>query len=171
MPVKNPLDVLDRMRADLRVTASRLAWTAAYALLAITATIGGIGFLLAALHTYLAARTSPAEAGLIVGGLLLVVAAGLLAVAARGLRPARPSRESPGRPTGSRTDDGPRDSQAAAEFAADLGENLGRQGVDWARSHPFAACAAALAAGVAFGASPGLRRSLTGRSETGRDPE
>ena len=99
MPVKNPLDVLDRMRADLRVAASRLAWTAAFALLAITATIGGIGFLLAALHTYLAARTSPAEAGLIVGGLLLVVAAGLLAVAARGLRPARPSRESPaGRP-------------------------------------------------------------------------
>ncbi len=48
------------------------------------------------------------------------------------------------------------------EFAVQMGQLLGQQAAGWTRQHPYGAVGVALAAGVAVGMSPELRRALRG---------
>ncbi len=96
----------------------------------------------------------PAAAGLTgVAGLVLTIVLGLLAKLALRRprrRPAAPLRTPLSGITG-----------AAGGIAAELGAHAARQIVDTTRAHPYRTMGAALAAGLAVGAMPELRKAIT----------
>jgi len=147
--------VLDQFGERLRAAGSRLALAGGLLLTAAVAALGGLGFLVAMLYMYLATAISPLAAGLLTGGLLLVVAAFLLFLASRNLRGPAPSRRTAPQPLDSSANAAPND------LAAQMGASLGADAVDWARKNPAAGIGAALAAGFVVGANPGLVRELS----------
>lgn len=114
------------------------------------ATLTGLGFLLAALYTWLAGLLPAWGAALAVAGVcFVVVAAAVVSICiAVGAPPAvSVSAETSAEP----------DNRTAT---ADLAYDLGRLGAEKVRENPQATLAAALVAGVVVGASPGARRQL-----------
>ena len=96
----------------------------------------------------------PAAAGLTgVAGLVLAVVLGLLAKLA--LRSPRRRVAPLATPASGITG-------VAGGIAADLGALAARQIVDTTRAHPYRTMGAALAAGIAVGAVPELRKAITG---------
>lgn len=157
---------MERLRANLRAAGSRIAWAGALSFLAVLSGLTGVGFLLAVLHMRLSIMWGVQEASLAMGGVLLVLAALLMLGARRaiGQRPSGPATSTPaaGLEGAAPPRSGPAD---PTQLAAQMGEDIGAQAAVWARSHPVLALAVALAAGVAVGANPGLRRKLTGRHD------
>jgi hypothetical protein len=95
---------------------------------------------------------SAAAAGLTgVAGLVLVALLGLCAKLALSPR-RRPALPAPA----------PRGNGVATGIAADLGALAAQQIVNTTRAHPYGTMGAALAAGLAVGAVPELRKSLMG---------
>jgi hypothetical protein len=92
--------------------------------------------------------TPPAAAGLT--GLAGLVLAGLLGLLARGVSRS-PRRRVPA----------PAPAHGANGIAADLGALAAQQIVNATREHPYGTMGAALAAGLAVGAMPELRKTLT----------
>jgi hypothetical protein len=97
----------------------------------------------------------PGAAGLTgLAGLVLVLLFGLAA---------KLSMRSPRRPAvAAATVPSPRVNGVASGFAADLGALAAQQIVNTTRAHPYSTMGAALAAGLAVGAVPELRKSLMG---------
>ncbi len=91
----------------------------------------------------------PPAAAAIVGGGGLVLAALFGIVARRVLRPAAPPAVA-------------RSHNTVDDAAADLGALVAQQIVNTTREHPYGTVGAALAAGLAVGAIPELRKALTG---------
>ena len=134
----------------MRSWSARLGFAAAgFAVAFVVATIG-LGFLGAALFLELeAAGLSPPAAAAIVGAAGLALAALIGLLAKRFLRPAAA-------PTMART------GSTVNDAAADLGALVAQQIVSSARAHPYGTIGAALAAGLAVGALPELRKALKG---------
>jgi hypothetical protein len=109
-----------------------------------------IGFFAAAAFLGLkAAGMSAPGAAVIVGVGGLILAALLGYVARRSLRPAGARRAAA------------RSGNVVNDAAADLGMLIAQQITSSTRAHPFTTMAAALAAGLAVGAIPELRKALT----------
>jgi hypothetical protein len=162
IPVLRSLaDLAGAEAARWRRGAARSAIGLALALLAVLAALEGLNILLIGLYASLL-RTQPAwEAGLLVGGVVIVLAALALAVIARRLRSPRaiPPLPPPGaRPESARLDSAP------AVLGATAAELIGRTNL---RARDIAL--AALVAGLVLGASPDLRRRLFSRKKVMSD--
>jgi hypothetical protein len=135
---------------------ARIGITVAAGLAALVVFAITMWFLGDALMLWLEDKTIPpaGAAGLTgVAGLVLV---GLLGLTARwALHPRR-------RPVIAATTASPGVNGVANGIAADLGALAAQQIVGTARSHPYGTAGAALAAGLAVGAVPELRKSLMG---------
>ena len=110
----------------------------------------GIVFLAGALYLALVANLPPALAALLTGLAVLATALIVIAIARLALHPPRHAQP----PAGSAA------SGEALDPSLLLGEALGSELVNCTRAHPYGSMLAALAAGFAFGASPGLRKTL-----------
>lgn len=110
----------------------------------------GMVFLAGALYLALIETTTPALAALLTGLAVLAAAVIVIAIAWLVLRPSGKGQ----RPARSGASGEPLDPSLL------LGEALGSELVNCTRTHPYGSMLAALAAGFAFGASPGLRKTL-----------
>lgn len=128
---------------------ARIAFAAAAGVVALVLFLVAAWFLGDALMLLLqTAHLSPAAAAALTGVAGLVLA-GLIGLTARLVM--RPRRR-PAAPAAS----------SGNGIAADLGALAAQQIVGTARSHPYGTAGAALAAGLAVGAIPELRKSLVG---------
>ena len=136
---------------------TRIAFAAAAGLVALIALTATMWFLGDALLLLFEAKdfSPPAAAGLT--GLAGLVLAGLLGLLARGV--ARAPRRRASMPA---TAPPPGVNGVANGIAADLGALAAQQIVNTTREHPYGTMGAALAAGLAVGAIPELRKTLTG---------
>lgn len=114
------------------------------------AALAGMGFLMAALYTWLTGVLPAWGAALAVAGVcFVVVAAALIAmrIAVSMPPPVAASADTSAPPTG-------------GDAFGDLAYDLGRIGAEKVRENPYATLAAAIVAGVVVGASPTARRQL-----------
>ena len=111
----------------------------------------GVGFVLAAVYLAVQDIASPSVAAAATGGLALIITV-LFAFVAR----ARMRRET----TSPRSSGTSNNAASQSALAAEIGQAAGLQMTSWVKSRPIATTAAALLAGFAVGASPGLRSLL-----------
>jgi hypothetical protein len=131
---------------------ARLGLAAASGVLALIIAAIALGYLFQSLRLLLEANAfSPPGATSIVGAGALVLAA-LLALLTRHLL----------RPTAVKPVAAVRGNGVADNVAADLGALTAQQILIATREHPYGTMGAALAAGLAVGAIPELRKTLTG---------
>jgi hypothetical protein len=133
---------------------TRLALAAAAGVVALIVSATTMWYLGDALMLLLEAKgfTPPAAAGLT--GLAGFVLTGLLGLLARGVSRSPRRRVSAPAPA-------PGANGVANGIAADLGALAAQQIVNATREHPYGTMGAALAAGLAVGAIPELRKTLT----------
>lgn len=154
----NPLlELLAVEKARLRRGLSRSALGLAVALFALLAALEGLLILLVGAYTSLAETHEPWVAGLIVGGIMLLVTVAVLALVARSLRQGRIPEAPPplAQPRFMETRTGA-DSPGLLKAAA--AEVIGRADI---KIRDVALLA--LVAGLALGVSPRLRSRLLGR--------
>jgi len=131
---------------------ARLGFAAASGVLALIITAIALGYLLQSACLLLEANAfSPPEATSIVAAGALVLAVLLALLARHFLRPAAAKPVAAVRGNG-----------VADNVAADLGALVAQQILIATREHPYGTMGAALAAGLAVGAIPELRKTLTG---------
>jgi len=134
---------------------TRIAIAVAAAIIALIALIVTLWFLGDALRLWLEDKAVPPAGAAGLTGLAGLVLVGLLGLIARlALRP----RRHPALPAAA----SPRVNGVANGIAADLGALAAQQIVNTTRSHPYGTVGAALAAGLAVGAVPELRKSVMG---------
>ena len=134
---------------------TRIGLAAAFGILALIVLGTTLWFLGDSLKLLLIANNfSPSAASGLTGvaGLVLVVTLGLTAKAM-----ASPPRRRPARPVAAPP---PAANGVGTGIAADLGALAAQQIVNTTRAHPYSTMGAALAAGIAVGAVPELRKSL-----------
>jgi hypothetical protein len=132
---------------------ARLGFAAASGVLALIITAIALGYLLQSACLLLEANAfSPPEATSIVAAGALVLAVLLALLARHFLRPA----------TSAKPVAAVRGNGVADNVAADLGALVAQQILIATREHPYGTMGAALAAGLAVGAIPELRKTLTG---------
>ncbi|HEV2189851.1 MAG TPA: hypothetical protein VGR70_21765 [Stellaceae bacterium] len=137
-------------------SGARLGLAAALAVLALLAGAIALVYFARSLFLLLAAQGFAPGAACALTGVCAIAAAAVLAVAGRLLtRPKATERPVPVA----------RSNGVATDFAADLGALAARQIVNATREHPYETMGAALAAGLAVGAVPELRKILTGLFE------
>jgi hypothetical protein len=134
---------------------SRIAIAVAAGVIALIALTVTLWFLGDALRLWLEDKAVPPAGAAGLTGLAGLVLVGLLGLVARAAlrprrRPALPATASP------------RVNGVANGIAADLGALAAQQIVNTTRSHPYGTVGAALAAGLAVGAVPELRKSVMG---------
>jgi hypothetical protein len=155
--VLNPLlDFLAVEKARLRRGLSRSALGLGVGLFAALAALEGLMILLVGGYASLAESREPWVAGVIVGGMMILVAVIALAVVALGLRRGRAS--APPRMAQPRFVDARNEADAPGLLKAAATEMIGRADI---KARDVALLA--LVAGLALGASPRLRRRLLGR--------
>jgi hypothetical protein len=132
---------------------ARLGFAAAAGVLALVIATIALGYLFQSACLLLEANAySPPAATSIVGAGALVLAALLALLARHFLRPAAAAK-----PVAAARSNG-----VADNVAADLGALVAQQILIATREHPYGTTGAALAAGLAVGAIPELRKTLTG---------
>jgi hypothetical protein len=132
---------------------ARLGFAAASGVLALIITAIALGYLFQSACLLLEANAfCPPAAASIVGAGALVLAALVALLARHFLRPA----------TAAKPVAAVRGNGVADNIAADLGALVAQQILIATREHPYGTMGAALAAGLAVGAIPELRKTLTG---------
>lgn len=132
---------------------ARLGAAAALAVFALIVTAIALAYLAQSVYLLLEASAfSPAAAAAITGGCAIALAAILGLIGRLFLRPKPAAHPAPAA----------RSNGAATDIAADLGALAAQHIVNATREHPYGTMGAALAAGLAVGASPELRKTLTG---------
>jgi hypothetical protein len=130
---------------------TRLALAAAAGVVALIVAAIALWFLGQALFLALAATTlSPAQAAVITGISLLVLAVLIGLVARALLRPGRTAVAAPVPSTGSVVND----------LALQLGGIVAQMAADTSKAHPYGTVGAAFTAGFGLGAMPELRKTL-----------
>lgn len=132
---------------------ARLGFAAALAALALIAAAIAIGYLAESVSLTLQASGFAASAAAAITGAGAIVVAVILGFSGRLFLRARPAAHR--RPA-------TRSNGVATDIAADLGALAAQQIVATTREHPYGTMGAALAAGIAVGAIPELRKTLTG---------
>lgn len=137
-------------------SGARLSLAAALAALALLASAIALVYFARSLFLLFAAQGFAPGAACALTGICAIVAATAFAVAGRLLtRPKSAERSVPVA----------RSNGVATDIAADLGALAARQILSATREHPYETMGAALAAGLAVGAVPELRKILTGLFE------
>lgn len=135
---------------------TRIAIAVAAGLVALVVFVVTMWFLGDALKLWIESKAIPPAGAAGLTGLAGLVLVGLLGLTARSaLRPRR-------RPAIPATAASPRGNGVANGIAADLGALAAQQIVNTTREHPYGTMGAALAAGLAVGAVPELRKSVMG---------
>jgi type VI protein secretion system component VasK len=132
---------------------ARLGIAASLAVLALIVSTIALAYFAQSLYLLLEANAfRPSAAAAITGGCAVALAA-ILGLVGRVLLRAKPAAHPV--PAG-------RSNGVATDIAADLGALAAQQIVNTTREHPYGTVGAALAAGLAVGAVPELRKVLTG---------
>jgi hypothetical protein len=133
-------------------SGARLGFTAALAVFAVIVTAIALGYLAQSIFLLSEEKGFAPSAAAAIAGACGIVLAAILALSGRlYLRPKPAARSAPARANDTATD-----------IAADLGALAAQQIVNTTREHPYGTVGAALAAGLAVGAIPELRKALTG---------
>ena len=132
---------------------ARFGIAAALAVLALILLIIALVYFAHAVSTLLASVGFSAPAAAAITGGIAVVVALILGLCARMALRAKPAARNspPARVNG-----------VGSDIAADLGALAAQQIVNTTRAHPYSTMGAALAAGIAVGAVPELRKSVMG---------
>jgi uncharacterized membrane protein YccC len=134
--------MMERMLARALVSAGLI-------IVAAMLGVAAVGLFLTAIYLAVLPLGQPWLAAAVTGGVALLIAL-ILAVVATGQRKRRPLPRSAARPQDWRE----------GEVALALGQDLGKDVERWLQGHKKHAVIAALAAGLAFGASPRLRQTV-----------
>jgi|SRR5580704_19244694 hypothetical protein len=132
---------------------ARLGFTAALAVLALIVSAIALGYFAQSVFLLLEEKGfGPPAAASLTGACGIVLAAILALFGRLFLRPKSAARPVPAA----------RSNGVATDIAADLGALAAQQIVNTTREHPYGTVGAALAAGLAVGAIPELRKTLVG---------
>lgn len=150
----------------LRLLLSRSLLGAGLALFAALAALEGLAVVIAGGYASLLSSLPPWAAGLVAGGLVILVALAALLLVVHSLRRSAPADREDGRPVhaGRRAAAGTDAPSVPGVLGAAAAELIGRNPVK-----PRDIALIALMAGVALGISPALRRQVFGHGKDGRE--